>query len=62
MKGHLLEILAAALLLGSMALFARCVFYVDDHEYLGAALVLGAGVSLVHVGAELARLALVARD
>jgi hypothetical protein len=62
MRKYFFEILAATLTLGSLVFFVKCVSYIGDHEYLGAMLVLGAGVAVLQVGAELAKLALVERD
>ena len=49
-------------ILASLGFFAECVSYLGRQDYVGAILLLFVGVSVIHVGAELARLALVERE
>lgn len=61
MRCHFFEILATVLLLGSLGFFWQCVAYLARRDYLSAALLAGIGLAVIHVGIELARLALVKR-
>ncbi len=56
------EILALALIGGSMFFFKESLEYLAGREYVAALLVMGIGVSVISVGKEMARLALVQRD
>jgi hypothetical protein len=62
MRKHFFESLALLLILGSLGFFFECVHYLGRRDYVAAILLLFVGVSVIHVGAELARLALVERD
>jgi hypothetical protein len=62
MRKYFFEVLAAILILGSLGFFCECVSYLSRHDYVAAILLLFVGVSVIHVGAELARLALVERE
>jgi hypothetical protein len=62
MRKHFFEALALLLLVGSLGFFAECVVYLSRHDYLAAVFLLFIGVSVINVGAELARLALVERE
>ncbi len=62
MRKHFFEALALVLILGSLGFFCECVSYLGKHDYVAAILLLAVGVSVIHVGAELARLALVERE
>ena len=50
------------LILGGLVFFAECVRQLGHRDYLGALLLAVIGVSVLNVGAELARLALIERD
>jgi hypothetical protein len=62
MRRYFFEGLSLILILGSLGFFAECVSYLARHDYVAAILLLFVGVSVIHVGAELARLALVERE
>ena len=56
------EILALALIIGSMFFFKEALEYLADRDYVASLIVVGIGVSVISVGKEMARLALVQRD
>ena len=56
------EILALALIGGSMFFFKEALDYLGEKDYVAAAVVVGIGVAVISVGKEMARLALVQRD
>ncbi len=62
MRKYFFETLALILILGSLGFFLACVSFIARHDYVGGILLLFVGLSVIHVGAELARLALVERD
>ena len=56
------EILALALIIGSMFFFKEALEYLAERDYVAALVVVGIGFSVISVGKEMARLALVQRD
>jgi hypothetical protein len=56
------ELLAAALILGSLFFFKETLDYLARRDYVAALLVMVIGVAVISVGKEMARLALVQRD
>ena len=62
MRKYFFEALTIVLILGSLAFFVQCVRFLGRHDYVAGFLMLLVGVSMMHVGAELARLALVERE
>lgn len=56
------EVLAVALLGGSLYFFKETLDYLSNHDYVAAVLVMLIGVAVISVGKEMARLALVQRD
>jgi hypothetical protein len=60
-RRHLFELLAATLLLGGFGFLFECVSFLGRRDYVAGALLGGIGVAVLHVGVELARLALVER-
>jgi hypothetical protein len=62
MRKYFFESLAVLLILGSLGFFVECVRYLGKKDYVAAILLLFVGLSVIHVGAELARLALVERE
>jgi hypothetical protein len=60
-RRHFFEILAAVLLLGGFGFFWECVSFLAKRDYVAAVLLAGIGLAVLHVGVELARLALVER-
>lgn len=62
MRRYFFEILAVALIGGSLFFFKETLDYLAQRNYVGALLVMLIGVSVISVGKEMARLALVQRD
>ncbi|MGZ3428587.1 MAG: hypothetical protein ACXVCV_18165 [Polyangia bacterium] len=62
MRKYFFESLALLLILGSLGFFLECVHYLGRRDYVAAILLLFVGVSVIHVGAVLGRLARVERD
>ena len=62
MRRYFFEILALLLLGGSLVFFYECVGYLARRDYVGSLILLGVGLSVITVGKELARLALVQRE
>jgi hypothetical protein len=56
------EVLALLLILGSLVFFWECVSYLAKRDYIAALVLTGIGFSVLTVGKELARLALVQRE
>jgi hypothetical protein len=61
MRRYFFELLAALLTVGSLGFFWECVSYLARRDYIAATLLAGIGLAVMHVGVELARLALVER-
>lgn len=61
MKGALYETLSIALLATSLFFFFRCTQFLTEKDYLAATLTLFIGFTVVRVGVELARLAVIVR-
>jgi hypothetical protein len=62
MRRYFFELLAAILLLSSLGFFYACIGALARHDYIAAALLSGIGFVVIHVGAEMARLALAHRS
>ncbi|MBP9085173.1 MAG: hypothetical protein KBG15_03605 [Kofleriaceae bacterium] len=62
MRHYFFEILALALIGGSLFFFRECLGYLARRDYVAAMLVMVIGVAVISVGREMARLALVQRD
>jgi hypothetical protein len=62
MKGRLLEGLTVVLLLAGIGFFVECVLFLSSADYVAAVIALVIGLSVIHIGAELARLSLVKTD
>ena len=61
-RRYFFEVLALALIAGSMFFFRECIGYLARRDYVAAVLVLLIGIAVISVGKEMARLALVQRD
>lgn len=61
LKGVVFEIVSLGLVLGSLFFFYRCTAFLTEKDYLAATLTLFIGITVVRVGVELARLAVIAR-
>jgi hypothetical protein len=62
MRHYFFEVLAVALIAGSLYFFKECLGYLARRDYVAALLVMLIGVAVISVGREMARLALVQRD
>ena len=62
MRRYFFEILAVALIAGSLFFFKEALRYIADRQYVSSVLVMVIGVAVISVGKEMARLALVQRD
>lgn len=56
------ELLAVALMMGSLFFFKETLDYLARRDYVAALLVMVIGIAVIGVGKEIARLALVQRD
>lgn len=61
-RRYFFEVLALALIGGSMFFFKESIDYLSRRDYIAALVVMGIGFSVITVGKEMARLALVQRD
>ena len=61
MKGLFFEILSLGLILGSLAFFFQSTRFLTEKDYLAATLTLFIGFTVVKVGVEFARLAVITR-
>jgi hypothetical protein len=61
MRSWFFELTAALLLAGSLYFFYRCMVSLSDRDYVGSILLMFVGLAVLRVGADLARLSLVAR-
>ena len=62
MRRYFFEILAFLLIGGSLVFFYECVGYLAKRDYVGAIILLTIGLSMMAVGKEMARLALVQKE
>lgn len=62
MRRYFFELLAMALIGGSMFFFKESIDYLARRDYIAALIVMIIGVSVITVGKEMARLALAQRD
>ena len=62
MRRYFFELLALLLLLGSLVFFGLCVGALARRDYVAGLLLAGIGFAVIHVGVELARLALAERS
>ena len=56
------EILALALIGGSIVFFVECVSYLQRRDYVASLILLFIGFAVITVGKEMARLALVQKE
>jgi hypothetical protein len=50
------------LLLGSLVFFRECIAYLEQRDYVAALILMFIGLSVITVGKEMARLALVQKE
>jgi hypothetical protein len=62
MRRYFFEILALLLIGGSMFFFKEAIDYLARRDYIASLVVMVIGISVITVGKEMARLALVQRD
>ena len=62
MRGYLFLGLAILLICGSLVFFSECVSYLSKRDYVASVILLAIGLSVIGVGKELARLALVQKE
>jgi hypothetical protein len=61
-RRYFFEILALLLLGGSLVFFMECITYLEKRDYVAALILLFVGLSVITVGKEMARLALVQKE
>jgi uncharacterized membrane protein YczE len=61
-RRYFFEVLALLLIGGSMVFFVECISYLERREYVSALIILFIGISVIAVGKEMARLALVQKE
>jgi hypothetical protein len=62
MRRYFFEILAVLLIAGSLVFFGECIGYLAKRDYVSSLILLAIGLSVITVGKELARLALVQKE
>ena len=62
MRRYFFEGLALLLVVAGLVFFGLCAITLARRDYLGGSLLLGIGFVVLHVGAEMARLALADRS
>lgn len=62
MRRYFYELLAITLIVGSIVFFREAIGYVSRRDYVGAVILLLIGLSVISVGKEMARLALLQKD
>lgn len=62
MRKILFEVLAVALIGGSCVFFYECAGYLSKKDYVAAIILMSIGFAVIHVGKELARLALAQKE
>jgi len=62
MRNYFFELLAVVLMGGSIVFFRECVDYLGRRDYIAALILMLIGVSIITVGREMARLALVQKE
>ena len=61
MKRYFFELLALVLILGALGFFYSAIGFLARRDYVGGGLIAAVGLVVIHVGAEMARLALADR-
>ena len=62
MRVYFFEILAVLLMGGSIVFFVECIGYLSKRDYVGAIILMFVGLSVISVGKEMARLALIQKE
>jgi hypothetical protein len=61
-RRYFFEVLAVLLMGGSLVFFYECIGYVSERNYVAAIILMLIGISVISVGKEMARLALIQKD
>jgi hypothetical protein len=61
-RRYFFEVLALLLIGGSLVFFYECVSYLERRDYVAALILMAIGLSVISVGREIARLALVQKE
>jgi hypothetical protein len=61
-RRYFFEVLALLLIGGSLVFFYECVSYLERRDYVAALILMAIGLSVISVGKEIARLALVQKE
>ncbi len=62
MRRYFYEVLAVALIGGSIVFFRECIGHLVRRDYVAALVLMLIGLSIISVGKEMARLALIQKD
>ncbi len=62
MRRYFFEILAVLLMGGSIVFFVECIGYLSKRDYVAAIILMFVGLSVISVGKEMARLALIQKE
>lgn len=62
MRRYFFEILAVLLMGGSIVFFVECISYLAKRDYVAAIILMFVGLSVISVGKEMARLALIQKE
>ena len=62
MRRYFFEVLAVLLMGGSLVFFFECIGYVSERNYVAAIILMLIGISVISVGKEMARLALIQKE
>jgi hypothetical protein len=62
LRRYFFEVLAVLLIGGSLLFFHECIGYLARRDYVAAVIVMFIGLSVISVGKEMARLALIQKD
>ena len=61
-RKYFFEVLAVLLIAGSLAFFVECVSYLSKRDYVSAIILMFIGLSVISVGKEMERLALIQKE
>ena len=62
MRRYFFEILSILLIGGSLLFFRECIAYLARRDYVASVILMFIGLSVIAVGKEMARLALIQKD
>ena len=61
-RRYFFEVLSFSLIFGSVFFFWKCMGYLARRDYVAAVILMFIGLSIITVGKEMARLALIQKD